>query len=142
MGRKQGGQPGNKNARTHGLHAVRAALVELGAQPPLDGRSAVAQELHRYQLELVGDLGGDPSTAQRTLVDIVARQKLILDSIDSFLLTRPFIHGVELAPVVKQRQVIADALARMLGQLGLQRRVHRGPELAEYIEASKAGRTS
>ena len=72
------------------------------------------------------DMGGESNVSiqQRTLIDIAAKQKLLLDSFDAWLLTRSIIDKPKnaLIPVVQQRQQIADSLARYLGQLGLERR--------------------
>lgn|SRR5512144_2931354 len=75
---------------------------------------------------MINDLGGESNVSiqQRTLIDIAAKQKLLLDSIDAWLLTRSIIDKPKkaLIPVVQQRQDLADSLARYLGQLGLERR--------------------
>ena len=137
MSRSRGAQDGNTNSMTHGLFHVRTALLELGVSP-LDGRSAVAQALRDYREELVQDLGGDPSTAQSTLVDIVSRQKLLLDSIDTWLLQRPIMtmgsDGPALAPIMHQRELIASNLAKYLGLLGFQRHPKPIVSLGEYLE--------
>ena len=132
-GRNRGAQPQNHNATRHGLYAMKLALKEIGTQP-LDGRSAVAQALRRYQDELISDLGGDPSTAQRTLVDLAGRQKLLLDTIDSWVMQNPAIAvdgaDVRLVPVIKEREQIAANLAKYLNMLGLERRQKSVTDLA------------
>jgi cytochrome P450 len=57
-------------------------------------------------------------------LDLAAKQKLLLDSIDAWLLTRSIIDKPKKAPipVVQQRQALADSLARYLQALGLERR--------------------
>jgi hypothetical protein len=57
-------------------------------------------------------------------LDLAAKQKLLLDSIDAWLLTRSIIDKPKkaLIPVVQQRQALADSLARYLQALGLERR--------------------
>ena len=52
------------------------------------------------------------------------RSKIMLDSIDAWLLTQPTLINARkrtLLPVVLQRQTLADGLARYLSQLGPQR---------------------
>jgi hypothetical protein len=58
-------------------------------------------------------------------MDLACKSKLLLDSVDAWLLTQPRLVNVRkrsLIPVVLQRQALADGLARYLGQLGLERR--------------------
>jgi len=73
-----------------------------------------------------GDLGGEEniSTQQRTLIELISTSKLLLGSIDAWILTQPtlFTRNKTLLPVIRERQMIADGLARYLAQLGLERR--------------------
>jgi hypothetical protein len=64
------------------------------------------------------------STQQKTIINLIAKQKLLLDSVDAWLLTRPLIDrpSKALIPIVRERQTLADSLARYRGQLGLERR--------------------
>lgn len=60
----------------------------------------------------------------------------MLDSIDAWLLVQPSLVNLRrraLLPVVRERQQLADALARYLGQLGLERRGKPVPDLASYL---------
>jgi hypothetical protein len=75
------------------------------------------------------------SPQQETIIDLAVRSKLILDSIDAWLIQQPSLIRKKyrvLAPIVLQRQQLADALARYMGQLGLERRA-RGPDLARAL---------
>jgi hypothetical protein len=86
----------------------------------------------------VNDLGGPDalSTQQRALVDVIVRQKLLLESVDAWLLVQPSLVSARkkaLLPVVRERQGLADSLARFLGQLGLERRAVPVPSLADYL---------
>lgn len=58
-------------------------------------------------------------------MELASTSKLLLGSIDAWLLSQPslFTRNKTLLPVVLQRQTLADGLARYLNQLGLQRRV-------------------
>jgi hypothetical protein len=76
---------------------------------------------------LVDDLGGvdNVSTQQEALIDLAVKSKLLLDSIDAWLLTQKTLINKRkkaLLPVVLQRQTLADGLARYLAQLGLERK--------------------
>jgi hypothetical protein len=82
--------------------------------------------LHLSRNELIDDMGGagNVSTQQKTIIDPIVKQKLILDSVDAWLLERPMVYRASrsVVPIVRERQSIADSLARYLGQLGLERR--------------------
>jgi hypothetical protein len=63
---------------------------------------------------------------QNALVDLTVKSKLLLDSIDAWLLTQPTLTNKRkraLWPVILQRQTLADGFARYLSQLGLERRI-------------------
>jgi hypothetical protein len=66
------------------------------------------------------------------------KTKLLLDSIDSWLLVQPSLINKRkkaLLPVVRERTQIADALARYLAQLGLDRRAAPPIDLGTYVAA-------
>jgi hypothetical protein len=77
---------------------------------------------------LIADLGGEDnvSVQQSALIDLTIKSKLLLDSIDAWLLTQPTLINKRkkaLLPVVLQRQQLADGFARYLSQLGLEHKV-------------------
>jgi hypothetical protein len=123
----EGAPKGNGNARTHGLNTLKDAVTKLGSRA-LDGRSSLSYALKKWRRELVEDLGGNDniSTQQAALIDLAVKSKLIIDSIDAWLLTQtPLVNKRKkaLLPVVLQRQQLADGFARYLSQLGLERRI-------------------
>lgn len=141
MARHKGGQPGNGNAVKHGLHSLQAAIREVGARP-LDGRSAISRALQAYKQELVDDLGADLTTAEMTLVDLAAQKKLMLDTAMAWIAQNlPVVVSegdVRFVSLVREAELISMNLAKILGQLGIERRTRRIPALEDYIEA-KAG---
>ena len=135
------GPPGNSNARKHGAHTLKKAVKVLGNRV-ISRRTKVGRALAAWREDLIRDLGGDPSTAQRAVIELALRTKLLLDSIDAWLLTQPSLVNARkraLLPVVRERQGLADALARYLGLLGLERRIKSVPDLTTYL-AARAGR--
>jgi hypothetical protein len=63
--------------------------------------------------------------------------KLLLDSVDAWLLRQPSIidkRRRQLFPVVQQRTALADARARYLGSLGLARVAKQMPRLSDYLK--------
>jgi hypothetical protein len=75
------------------------------------------------------------STQQVAIVDVAVRTKLILDSVDSWLLAQRSLVNVRarsLIPVVIQRGRVARSLAHFLQMLGLERRT-RTHDLARVL---------
>ena len=71
----------------HGLYVARRALMDYGKRA-IDGRSSTGKALIRWRKDLVADLGGDVSTQQGAVIDLCCKNKLLLDSIDTWLLTQ------------------------------------------------------
>lgn len=110
----------------HGLTKLKGAVNALGSRA-IDKRTALGKALAAWRADLVADLGGREaiSTQQAAIIDLAVRTKLLLDSIDTWLLVQPSLINFRkraLLPVVKERQQLADALARYLSQLGTVRR--------------------
>lgn len=128
--RRAGGAPkGNGNAYKHGLYTMKRAVIERGLAA-IDGRSAVGRALSQWRADLIRDLGGQDtiSTQQEALVDLAVKSKLLLDSVDVWLLQQPSLvnkRKKSLLPVVRERQQLADGLARYLGQLGLEKKIRQ-----------------
>ena len=122
---------------------IRRAPLETLLARTIDANSEVGLALSVWRSELVADLGGPDvvSTQQKAVVEICIRTKLILDSLDAFILTqKTLIRGRDKSvfPVVVQRQQIANGLAQHLSLLGLNRRAKPIQDLTAYL-ASKYG---
>ena len=134
------GRPASRARRAyqrHGLYRLKATMRALGPRV-LDRRTTLGKHLTAWRAALIRDLGGPDTvtTAQQAIVDLAMRTKLLLDSIDAWLLAQPRLVNARtrsLLPVVRERQILADALARYLGQLGLNRRATPVPDLATYL---------
>jgi len=110
----------------------------------LDGRGPVAKALGQWRAELIQDLGGaeQVSTQQIQLVELCVRSKLLLDSIDMWLLSQGrLVYGrtKTIYPAVIQRQHLADGLAKHLQMLGLERRGPKPVELGDYLAQKYPG---
>ena len=110
----------------HGVVALKQAVKGLDGRV-IDRRTTLGKSLTRWRTDLIRDIGGPEavSTQQVALVDLAVKSKLLLDSIDAWLLKQPTLVNARkrsLLPVIKERQGLADSLARYLGQLGLERR--------------------
>ncbi|OFW06337.1 MAG: hypothetical protein A3G20_03490 [Acidobacteria bacterium RIFCSPLOWO2_12_FULL_59_11] len=122
----------------HGMYALKRAICGLDAGK-LDRRYKVFRALSEWRSELIQDLGGEEnlSTQQTAVVDLAARSKLLLDSVDAWLLQQPSLINTRkksVLPVLRERQQLVDSLSRILGQLGLERKPKPVPALAQYLE--------
>ena len=110
----------------HGLVTLKHAVKGLGGRV-IDMRTTLGKSLAKWRADLIEDLGGpdEISTQRSALIDLAVKSKLLLDSIDAWLLTQPSLVNARkrtLIPVVLQRQTLADGATRYLSQLGLDRR--------------------
>ncbi|MEE9159100.1 MAG: hypothetical protein V3U60_12015 [Gammaproteobacteria bacterium] len=127
----------------HGLSALKARVRVRGFQA-IDRRTAAARALLAWRAELIADLGGEEaiSTQQRTLVELATRTKLYVDSLDAWIMEHGNLMNARkraVLPVVKDRMQLADALARYLAALGLQRRTKQVQDLGSYLAGKKGG---
>jgi hypothetical protein len=134
---------GRRDYQTSGHYTLKAAVKALGGRRLVDLRTSVGKALAAWRADLVADLGGAEtlSTQQAAIVDLAVRTKLLLDSLDAWLLKQKTLVNARkrsVYPVLLQRTQLADALARYLTQLGLERRRAQVPELGDYLR-KKAG---
>jgi hypothetical protein len=57
----------------------------------IDGRSSLSYALEKWRRKLVEDLGDDNkiSTQRSALIDLAAKSKLLIDSVDAWLWVQP-----------------------------------------------------
>ena len=130
-----GSKPGRGRPRTHGFTQLRRTLRVLTTKR-IDQRSAVAVAARRFKAELTADLGGDPSRAQATLIELAARTWIIVEALDDWLMRQPSLvlhRKRSVVPVLLQRQQLADSLARLLERLGLERKARDVQTLETYL---------
>jgi hypothetical protein len=104
----------------------------------IDKRTTLGRALARWRADLVNDLGGPAavSVQQQAIVDLCVREKLMVDSLDTWIVQQPTLinkRSRSVLPVVRERTQIADALARHLASLGLERRKPPAEDLATYL---------
>lgn len=121
----------------HGLTRLKSVVKRLGNRV-IDRRTSIGKALHAWRAELVADLGGRDSisTQQAALVDLAVKTKLMLDSVDAWLLTQPSLINSRkrsLIPVVKERLSLSSHLLSVLKELGLERKATPVPTLSEYL---------
>ena len=129
----------------HGLHAIKAR-VKVAGLAAIDGRTAAAQGLLEWRRDLIADLGGDAavSAQQRALIEVATRTRLYVDHLDAFLMSQRSLVNLKrkaVLPVLKERQTLADSLARILGQLGLERKARPIQSLQDYLASKTRERT-
>jgi hypothetical protein len=82
------------------------------------------------------------STQQETLIELAARSKIMLDSVDNWILGQPTLinsRKKSIIAVVQQRQVIADGLTRVLKELGLERKAPPEEDLQDFLAKNYPG---
>ena len=136
-------RPGNRNAEKHGLSRLKRAVSTLGRRT-IDRRTTIGRALAAWRSELLTDLGGIEavSTQELALVEEAVKTKLILDSVDAWLLQQPTlinkrVRGV--LPAVRDRQALVSTLRGLLSDLGLKRRSKAMPSLGEYLATRSNG---
>jgi hypothetical protein len=127
----------------HGLHALKKRVMVAGLEA-IDHRSRAARALLCWRKELIADLGGQNalSAQQLALVELATRTKLLVDSVDAWIMQQPSLVNAKrraLLPVVRERIQLADALARYLSQLGLARRKPPALTLEGFLEERYGG---
>ena len=111
-----------------GIHTLKKAVRKLGSRALPSKSTALGRSLHEWRTSLVADLGGADavSTAQLTLIELAVRTRLLVDSIDAYILSmesgpvnkrRRCLH-----PVVRERGSLVNQLQSLLRDLGLERR--------------------
>ena len=127
---------GGRAYQKHGLTPAKQAIREWGSRA-IDNRTRSGRALKAWREQLIDDLGGieQVSAQQLTILELAARTKILLDGIDAWLFEQPSLinkRDRRLFAVVKERQTLADSLARYMGQLGLERR-GKTYDLTDYV---------
>ena len=99
----------------------------LGARALPSKSTALGRALHEWREALVSDLGGPDavSTQQLALVELAVRTKLLVDSVDAYVLAMPSPVNRQrrcLHPVVRERSTLVNQLQSLLRDLGLEKR--------------------
>ncbi|HTK89312.1 MAG TPA: hypothetical protein VL948_03610 [Verrucomicrobiae bacterium] len=131
--------------KKHGLVGLQRAIRVRGIGA-LDGRSKVSRALIGWRRALEHDMGapGTITAQQAAVLDSVVVTRLLLDSIDAWLLEQDGGTGIvnrkrrAVFPVVAQRQALADSLLRHLTALGLERRRAAATDEQEIVRAVRA----
>ena len=116
--------PANRPSRyqKHGVHTLKKAVRTLGARALPPRSTALGRALHEWRESLISDLGGEDavSTQQLALVDMAVRTKLLVDSVDAYVLAMPSPVNRQrrcLHPVVRERQALVGQLQSLFATL-------------------------
>jgi hypothetical protein len=120
-----------------GLYSLRATLQVLGGRA-IDRRTALGQAHEAWRESLIADLGGreELSVQRLALVDLALKSKLLLDSVDAWLLNQKSLVDKRrrcLLPVVRERTALASSFQSVLRDLGLERKAKPLRSLAELL---------
>ena len=129
-----------------GIHTLKKAVQTLGSRALPTKRTALGRALREWRESLLADLGGVEavSTQQAALVEMAVRTKLLVDSVDAYVLSMPLPVNRQrrcLHPVVRERQALIGQLQSLLRDLGLERRAKPVPDLDAYL-ATKTAQSS
>jgi hypothetical protein len=128
--------------RQKGSQKGQMARVSVRDIGQIDGRLRASKAMVQWRSELERDLGGDLSAQQRTLVELCCRNRLLLDSLDLFLMGLPSLVNRRkraALPALATRMQLSESLARLLMQLGLERRMPAAPDLQTYLAKKYGG---
>lgn len=129
--------------QSHGVKALKHAVSTLGSRT-LDRRTSVAKALAGWRSDLIADLGGldAVSTQELALIEEAVKTKLILDSVDAWLLSQPSLvnkRARAVLPAVRDRNALVTTLRGLLTDLGLRRRIVEAPDLSRYLAQRYGG---
>src|SRR6266704_2451218 len=123
----------------HGHEALKAALDRVAEGEDWTLKlGTVGAALRTLRAELLESIGGAESASpqQQMLVSLIVRTHLLIESADRFILAMPSPVNRQkrtLFPVIEQRQRLVDSMARLLGQLGLDRKRRPAPSLSVIL---------
>src|SRR5690242_17333493 len=134
------GQPRDRRGRyqRHALHTLRKAVQTLASRALPSPRTALGRALREWRESLLADLGGEDvvTTQQAALVEMAVRTKLLVDSVDAYVLAMPSPVNRQrrcLYPVVRERSALVGQLQSLLRDLGLERRAKPVADLTAYL---------
>ena len=106
-------QNGPRSYQKSGVYTLKRAVKRLGSRMLPPARSPLGRALREWRESLIADLGGldAVTTQQLAIVDMAVRTKLLVDSVDAFVLGMPSAVNKRsrcLYPVVKERQALVS----------------------------------
>ena len=101
----------------------------------IDRRSKIGVALKRVRDELVDQLGGEVTPAQRILIETAAKVRIIEMATSDYILRQETLVTPEhdLLPVVTKYTALVGRLTDLLQTLGLERKAKDVPDLDAYL---------
>lgn len=133
---KAQGQVGRRGKTIPNLKGLKRTLAQLRTEQ-IDQRSALAVGVRQFKDDVRSDLGGDLTRSAEEVLEIAAREKILLDSIDAWLFRQTNLvdrRKRQVIGAVVQRTKIADSLVKKLETLGLDRKAKPIQDLASYLD--------
>jgi hypothetical protein len=127
--------------QTHAYAPLKRAVKVLGTRA-VDRRTRIGKALEQWRSDLIADLGGleNISTQERAIIDEAVLTKLILSSINVWMLKQQSLVSNKnrgALPVVLHRNQLVTTLKVLLDSLGLKRRAKPVELLENYIAAKQ-----
>lgn len=128
---------GQSASEKHGHYRLKATMKALGSRA-IDQRTRTGKALAAWRADLATDLGGADqlSTQHRALLEEAVKLKLMLDSVDAWVLAQPSLVDKRkraLLPVVRERLSLVSQLQSLLRDLGLERKARDVTDLHAYL---------
>jgi len=126
--------------QTHGVHGLKRAVKTLGARS-IDRRTTAGKHHAEWRGNVIDALGGlKELTPQKVaLIDEVVLTKLILDSVNAWILAQPTLinkRSRSVIAAVRDRSGLVTVLRTLLGDLGLERKCKQLLSLNEYLNGT------
>jgi hypothetical protein len=123
--------------QTHAYAPLKRAVKVLGTRA-VDRRTRIGKALEQWRADLIADLGGfeNISTQERAIIDEAVLTKLILSSINVWMLKQQSLVSNKnrgALPVVLHRNQLVTTLKVLLDSLGLKRRTKPVEQLEDYL---------
>jgi hypothetical protein len=123
--------------QTHAYAPLKRAVKVLGTRA-VDRRTRIGKALEQWRADLIADLGGleNISTQERAIIDEAVLTKLILSSINVWMLKQQSLvsnRSRGALPVVLHRNQLVTTLKVLLDSLGLKRRAKPVEQLEDYL---------
>jgi hypothetical protein len=126
-----------KTTSQSGYYSAKKALIRFGSHA-FDGRTRISKALDEFRDALLADLGGADAVSkqQEIIITLATRTHFLVESLDAYIFSMKSPVNKQrrcLYPVIRERQSLADSLAKHLAMLGLEKKQPPAKPLHEYI---------
>jgi hypothetical protein len=141
--KKGRGRKGARRSQRHGRASLEATYQKLGSRA-IDPATPVGRMLTEWRAELIEALGGESevSPQQAILIDLIARDRMIIASVDGWLSEQASLINRKrkaVHPIVEQRGKLVSGLESRLKTLGLERRGRPVQDIQSFLQERAKG---